>query len=97
LERLVLIARLRPDVYERAQELASAEPESGADSALVRGSIFLSPREVIFMIEGDDLELQAREWFDDPVQSAAFSSWVSLFEGPLHAAREVATWEWRAA
>ncbi|HEV2924515.1 MAG TPA: hypothetical protein VGW98_10805 [Solirubrobacteraceae bacterium] len=49
------------------------------------------------MIEGEDVELHTREWFDDPVLSATFSSWLSLFEGPLHAAREVAAWEWRAA
>src|ERR1700686_5907526 len=95
LERLVLIARLRPDVHERAEELASIEPESGWDRALVRGSTFLSAREVVFLIEGDDVDLRTRQWFDDPVLSAAFSSWLPLFEGPLHAAREVATWEWR--
>ena len=97
MERLVLIARLRPDVHERAEELASIEPESGWDRALVRGSTFLSAREVVFLIEGDDVDLRTRQWFDDPVLSAAFSSWLPLFEGPLHAAREVATWEWRAA
>jgi hypothetical protein len=49
------------------------------------------------MIEGEDVELQTRQWFDDPVLSAAFSSWLPLFEGPLHAAREVGTWDSRAA
>jgi hypothetical protein len=93
----VLIARLRPDVHERAEELASVEPETGVDPALLRGSIFLSAREVVFLIEGDDVDLHTRQWFDDPVLSATFSSWLPLFEGPLHAAREVATWEWRAA
>jgi hypothetical protein len=97
LERLVLIARLRPDVHERAEELASVEPETDVDPALLRGSIFLSAREVVFLIEGDDVDLHTRQWFDDPVLSATFSSWLPLFEGPLHAAREVATWEWRAA
>jgi hypothetical protein len=52
---------------------------------------------VVFLIEGDDVDFHTRQWFDDPVLSAAFSSWLPLFEGPLHAAREVATWEWRAA
>jgi hypothetical protein len=93
----VLIARLRPDVHERAEELASVEPETGVDPALLRGSIFLSALEVVFLIEGDDVDLHTRQWFDDPVLSATFSSWLPLFEGPLHAAREVATWEWRAA
>ncbi|MCW3024923.1 MAG: hypothetical protein JWM29_355, partial [Solirubrobacterales bacterium] len=65
--------------------------------ALLRGSTFLSPGEVVFMIEGDDVDLHTRQWFDDPVLSTAFSSWLPLFEGPLHAAREVATWGGRTA
>jgi hypothetical protein len=97
MERLVLTARLKPDAYERAEELASAEPEPGVDPALVRGSVFLSAREVVFMIEGEDVDFHTRQWFDDPVLSATFSSWLALFEGPLHAAREVAAWEWRSA
>jgi hypothetical protein len=97
MERLVLTATLKPDAYERAEELASAEPEPVADPALVRGSVFLSTREVVFLIEGEDVGFHTRQWFDDPVLSAAFSSWLPLFEGPLHAAREVATWEWRSA
>jgi hypothetical protein len=96
-ERLVLTARLRPGAYERAEELASDAGPAGAGRALLRGSIFLSPSEVVFMIEGDDVDLQTRQWFDDPVLSSAFTSWLSLFEGPLHSAREVATWDWRAA
>ena len=96
MERLVLTARLKPGVYERAQELASAEPVGGMGQALLRGSTFLSPSEVVLIIEGDDVELHTRQWFDDPVLSTPFSSWLPLFEGPLHAVREVATWEWRA-
>ena len=93
MERLVLTARLRPGVYERATQLASEASATGTGGAVLRGSIFLSPSEVVFVIEGDDVDLQTRQWFDDPVLSAAFSSWLTLFEGPLHAAREVATWE----
>jgi hypothetical protein len=96
-ERLVLIARLKPDTYERAEQLASVELTGGAGQALLRGSTFLSPGEVVFMIEGDDVDLHARQWFDDPVLSTAFSSWLPLFEGPLHAAREVATWSGRTS
>jgi hypothetical protein len=91
MERLVLTARLKPGVQERAEELASSDL-ADAGSTLLRGSTFLSTSEVVFVIEGDDVDLHTRQWFDDPVLSAAFSSWLPLFEGPLHAAREVATW-----
>jgi hypothetical protein len=91
-ERLVLIARLRPGVYERAKELASTELAAGAGQARLRGANFLSPGEVVFVIEGDDVDLHTREWFDDPVLSTAFASWLPLFDGPLHTALEVGTW-----
>jgi hypothetical protein len=93
LERLALVARLKSDAYSRAQELASADYPAGP--APLRGSIFLSSNEVVFMIEGDDVDLHTREWFDDPVLSTAISSWLPLFDGPLHAAREFAAWDWR--
>jgi hypothetical protein len=93
----VLTARLKPDSYERAEELASEAGDVDAGRSLLRGSTFLSPSEVVFVIEGEDVDLQTRQWFDDPVLSAAFSSWLPLFDGPLHAAREVATWDSRAA
>lgn len=92
--RLVLTARLKPDAYERAKEFASAEPASGSVPTLLRGSIFLSSSEAVFLIEGDDVDLHTAKWFDDPVLSTAVSPWLPLFEGPLHAAREVGRWHW---
>ena len=66
----MLIAKLKPDAYERAQELASAEVSTEVDGAPgLRRFIFLSPAEVVFLVEGDDVELRTREWFDDPVRS----------------------------
>jgi hypothetical protein len=91
-ERIVLIARLKPDAYERAEQLASVEQPAGVGQARLRGSNFLSAGEVVFIIEGEDAELHTREWFDDPVLSTAFASWLPLFDRPLHVAREVATW-----
>ena len=90
LERAVLIAKLKPGAYERAQELASAEVSTEVDGAPgLRRFIFLSPTEVVFLVEGDDLELRTREWFDDPVRSGAIGHWLPLFDGALHSAREV--------
>lgn len=97
MERLVLIARLRGDAYERAQELASAGVAEDASEAPLRGSTLLSESEVVFVIEGDDVELHTSEWFDNPVLSTAIGSWLPLFDGPLHTARAVATWGGSAA
>ena len=86
----MLIARLRPGAHGRAEELAAeALDEQGAAAAL-RCSIFLSPSEVVFLIEGDDARLQTRDWLNDPVLSTSIGSWLPLFDGPLHAAPEVA-------
>jgi hypothetical protein len=92
-ERLALIARLKPDAQERAEQLASAGAAGELqDPAIHRQSIFLAPDEVVFVVEGEDLERHLREWFDDPVRSTAISPWLPLFGGPLHVAREVAVW-----
>ena len=89
MERLALIARLKPDVYERAQELASADAPTDPGGSTLGHSIFLSPSEVVFVMEGLDVDLHTREWFNDPALSTAISPWLPLFDGPLHAAREV--------
>jgi hypothetical protein len=62
-------------------------------TGIERWSIFLSPTEVAFVFEGEDVEEQTREWFDDPVRSPAISPWLAIFDSPLHAAREAHAWE----
>ena len=89
-----MIAGLKPDAYESAEQLASNPPTTDPSIAgIQRWSIFLSPTEVAFVFEGEDVEQHTREWFNDPVLSAAISHWLPLFDGPLHAAREAHAWE----
>ena len=85
----MLVARLKPDAYERAEELASAEALIGPDMADLSYSVFLSPSEVVFVAEGNEVEPRMREWFNDPARSTGISPWLPLFDGPLHAAGEV--------
>jgi len=89
-----VIASLRSDAFESAQQFAADTDLSDAGLVGVqRWSIFVSPTEVAFVFEGEDVEQHVREWFDDPVLSTPISHWLPLFDGPLHAAREVRVWE----
>lgn len=92
MERIALIASLRPGTYEKAEELASDTPTEPV-TGIERWSIFLSPTEVTFVFEGEDVEERTREWFDDPVRSPAISPWLAIFDSPLHVAREASAWE----
>jgi len=44
--------------------------------------------EVVFLLEGEDLERRVRDFLDDPVRSTAIASWLPLFDGPLKTAWE---------
>jgi hypothetical protein len=93
-ERVVMIARLRPDARERAHELVE-QHEAGhyASAEFERQSIFLAPEEVVFFVEGDDAARTVRRILNDPVRSTEVGHWIPLFDGPLHLAPEAFHWE----
>jgi hypothetical protein len=92
MERFTMVARLVPGGEERARELLNgAAPD--LEPGLRTVSIFLTSTEVVFLCEGEDVERALREFFDDPVRSTTFSSWLPLFDGPVKAGHEAARWE----
>lgn len=94
MDRVVLVASLRSDGRERAEELLAREPTSPAlEPAFDRMAIFLSESEVVFFLEGRDADQSIRAILNDPVSSTAISPWLALFDGPLHWAPEVSFWE----
>jgi len=98
LERLALIAQLKPGAHLQADELiAKGPPFDPEESGFTRHSIFLSTREVVFVFEAHQVE-----WLvDDLAQggflqhrlSEAFESWRPLIEGEPLLARERFFWE----
>jgi hypothetical protein len=93
-DRVVLVARLRPGVRDRAEALLTEEArQKGPERFFRRGTIFLSDSEVIFFLEGDDAEVIVRTVLNDPAESTVIEPWLPLFDGPLHRARESRTWE----
>jgi hypothetical protein len=62
----VLVARLKPDSYERAQELLAEYPSPIAEGleGVDRNAIFLSANEVIFLFEGEGANESVRAKFN---------------------------------
>lgn len=94
MDRFVLVARLKPDSRERAQELAIAESPDREDleAAMDRYTVFLSETEVVFFFEGTDAHSAIKAIFDDP-SATEIGHWLPLFDGPLHRAPEAYSWE----
>jgi hypothetical protein len=86
-----MVARLKPGADERARELALREP--AATPGLSRLSVFVSPGEAVFLLEGESPGKSFRKFLDDPVDSTLLAPWLPLFEGPLHRAPELAHWD----
>ena len=98
MDRVVLVAQLRPDAREGARELLAQERTSPAvESAFDRKAIFMSESEVIFLLEGRDADKALRAILNDPVRSSEISHWLPLLEGPLHRAPEAYFWERKGA
>ena len=93
MDKVVLLARLKDGARERAEQLLTDEARANApEDAFERGTIFLSDGEVVFLFEGTDAAVTAREVLDDPVRSTVITPWLPLFDGPLHRAHEAHTW-----
>lgn len=95
-ERLAVIATLRPGSRKRAAEiLAEGAPYDLGETGLRRHSVFLGAETAVFVFEGSGIEALVRGIVDDPSRSATFSVWGPLLEGTPALAREEFYWEAR--
>jgi hypothetical protein len=96
-ERIALIARLRPGSEEEAARLIEAGPPfDPAERGFDRHAVYLSAGEVVFVFEGDEVEWLVEEIVAEPAGgsvSAALGAWRELVEGPPRIARAAYTWE----
>jgi len=96
-ERLALIARLKPGSEPRARELiAKGPPFDLQEGGFVRHSIFLSSLEVVVVFEGHQVEWSVDSLIDEPFHwmlRDALDEWRPLVEGQPRVARELFFWE----
>lgn len=97
MERLALIARLRPGCEEQAAQLVAAGPPfDPAARGLSRHVVYLSAGEVVFVFEGDEVEWIVEEMVQEPgggSVAAALDAWRELVDGPPRIGRAAFSWE----
>jgi hypothetical protein len=97
LERLALIARLKPGTQALAEALiAKGPPFDPEESGFVRHSVFLSASEVVFVFEAHEVEWLVDALVDNPFQwivADALDAWRPLVDGSPRIAREQFSWE----
>jgi hypothetical protein len=97
LERLAVIARLKPGGEVQGEELiAKGPPFDPKESGLARVSVYLSASEVMFVFEAHEVESLVEDLIDDPFQPMvheAFDAWRPLVDGEPRIARAKFFWE----
>ena len=100
MERVAIVARLKPGAAGRASELVGSGPPFDLDhSGIVRHSVFVSTTEVVFVFEGHQVEWLVDKLIDGPFHhklQRAFDEWRTIVEGPPRIARERFCWGERA-
>jgi hypothetical protein len=84
MERIVVVARLKPGSQEQAKELLEGGPPYDlAAAGFQHHAVYLSDDEVVFVFEGAAIDQSVRDLVNDPVRSATFSVWGPLLaDGP---------------
>jgi hypothetical protein len=94
MNRLAVIAKLKPDSEQRAEELiAMGPPFDPSGLGFERHSVFLTGDHVAFVFEGGRLDELMHSVVKDPANVGAFQAWESLLDGMPHVAREAYHWE----
>ena len=94
MQRLAVIAKLKPDSEPRAVELIEQGPPfSPKEAGFERHSVYLAGDHAVFVFEGGQLDGLLRSVIKDPSSADAFRRWEAVIEGMPRVAREVYSWE----
>ena len=96
-ERLAVIARLKPGAEVAAAELIAAGPPFDPEqSGFQRHTIYLAADNVVFVFEGHKVEALIDKLIDDPFHwmlRQAIEQWTPLLDESPQIAREKFFWE----
>ena len=93
MNRLMLVARLRPDKRDDAEALLRKGPPFDPEEiGLHRHAAYLTHGEIVFAFEAPEVEWIVNDIVDDPVISTALAPWRALVDGPPRIAHERFFW-----
>ena len=97
MNRIAIVATLKPDRYERAQDLLRQGPPFDLDAKIFeRHAVYLSNHEVVLVFEGRDVERGINDLTSDFLQqkmNQTLSDWRDLIDGHPRIAREAFFWD----
>jgi hypothetical protein len=94
MNRLAVIARLRPNAEAHAEELIEQGPPFDPSGlGFERHSVYLTGDHALFVFEGGRLDKLMRSVVKDPSTVGALRQWEELIEGMPRVAREAYHWE----
>jgi hypothetical protein len=92
--RLVLVARLRPDARPKAERLLELGPPFDPGRVgMTRHLVFLGAETLVFLFEGPDVEWTVEDLVDNPIIAASLEPWRPLVVGEPAIAEERYAWE----
>ena len=94
MQRLAVIAKLKPDSEARAAELIEQGPPfNPKEAGFERHSVYLTGDHAVFVFEGGQLDELLRYVVKDPSSAGAFHRWEAVIDGMPRVAREVYSWQ----
>jgi hypothetical protein len=93
-QRLAVIAKLKPESEARAEELIEKGPPfSPREAGFERHSVYMTGDHVVFVFEGGKLNELLSKVIRSPSSAGAFGDWERVIEGVPRVAREVYSWQ----
>lgn len=96
-ERIAIVASLKPGMEERARKLLEGgAPFDPAAAGVTRHVVYLSSDDVVFVFEGQEVGRRMHELVTAPFESAltsALDEWRDIVDGPARIARATYAWD----
>lgn len=94
MQKVLVIAALKPGAGQKARELVAAGPGfSPADVDLSRHDVFVSSDFVGFLFESTSVEVTLHDLLDNPLLIGEFGKWGPLLDGPPRLCPMAYTWQ----
>ncbi|MBD0291364.1 MAG: hypothetical protein ICV74_08925 [Thermoleophilia bacterium] len=94
MERVAVVAKLKPNCADRARELVEEGPPFDPIALeLERHSVFLSEEQAVFVFEGPRVNTLFRMVAEAGTAAGAFARWERILDGIPRLTREVWSWE----